>query len=186
MSPRTADRLSTEYALLGFLAAGARHGYDIYQELSDPGGLWLVWRIKQSQLYALLARLEERGYLTATLAPQGGRPPRKLYQRTRSGREAYLAWVKAPVEHGRQFRLDLLTKLFFARREGADTVALLLEGQRLACERWLRDLQAAVDETEEGESYQRLVRQYRAGQVQAMIDWLDTCRDELTPPAVIR
>lgn len=186
MRSRKMEPFPTEYALLGFLTESPRHGYDIYQELADPEGLWMVWRMKQSQLYALLARLEERGYLTSSLEPQGGRPPRKMYQLTQPGQEAYSRWLEAPVERGRQFRLDLLAKLFFAHRAGRAAVEKLLEAQRAVCRRWLCDLQATLEENGDGDSFRRLVHYYRAGQVQAMLDWLDTCQDERTPSILTR
>ncbi len=171
-------RPPTEYALLGFLTDGPRHGYDIYQEISEPGGLWLVWRMKHSQLYALLARLEDRGLLNSYRESEGSRPPRKMFQLTSSGREAFQHWMTAPVGRGRQIRLDLLTKLFFALREGSQAVENLLKAQRNTCESWLNDLQKETEEISEGETYRRVVHEYRIGQIRAVIDWLDTCMQE--------
>lgn len=169
------DSFPAGCALLGFFREGPRHGYDLYQELTDPQGLWLVWRMKQSQLYALLARLEEQGCLTSDLEPQEGRPPRKMYRLTPTGQEVFQAWVQAPVDRGRQVRVNLLTKLFFACREGPIVAQRLLDAQRALCQQWLDALQEAAAEDA---SFQRLVHQYRAGQVRAMIDWLHTCQDE--------
>jgi DNA-binding PadR family transcriptional regulator len=183
MSPRSADPLTLEKALLGFFRERPRHGYDLYQELSDPEGLWMVWRIKQSQLYALLGRLEERGLLSATLEPRGERPPRKVYRLTDVGRAVYRAWVEAPVEHGRQFRLDFLAKLFFVRSEGAETAAVLIDRQRAACSAWLGDLEASARAVPDAAPFQQLVLQYRIGQVHAMLGWLDACEHRLTTPA---
>jgi DNA-binding PadR family transcriptional regulator len=174
----------TELALLGFLKKNPRHGYDLYQELSEPEGLWQVWRMKQSQLYALLNRLEEQGYLAFSREAEGSRPPRKMYRMTPSGREAYASWVRAPVERGRQFRLDLWIKLFFAHREGGAVVTELLDAQQAACLDWQRELEEKGVSREDAEPYRRVVHQYRAGQVQAMLDWLDSSRNELTRPIV--
>ena len=63
----TRSALTIEYALLGLLYQQPRHGYEIYQELLAEDGLSLVWRLKQSHLYALLAKLEQQNYVTATL-----------------------------------------------------------------------------------------------------------------------
>lgn len=186
MDSPLSEELSSEHALLGFLAYGPRHGYDIYQELSDPDGLWMVWRMKQSRLYAMLARLEDHGLLTSSMEPQEGRPPRKMYALTAAGRAAYRAWIKTPVEHGRQFRLCLLTRLFFARREGPQAVEELIGGQRAACREWLCDLEESIDTAAEGASFKRLVFRYRSGQVEAMLDWLDSCEDEFAPAEVRR
>src|ERR1700686_164320 len=101
MSRTERHPLAMELALLGFLRRRPMHGYEIYQHLTDPEGLWLVWRLKQSQLYALLLRLEAEDFITSTLQPQDAHPPRKFFKLTRAGRERYLAWVRSAVPHGR-------------------------------------------------------------------------------------
>ncbi len=64
--PRQTSPLSIEYVLLGFLEKEPVHGYDLYKRLSSFKSVGLVWHIKQSQLYALLERLEEEGLVTST------------------------------------------------------------------------------------------------------------------------
>ena len=58
MTPMVRRPLGVEQALLGFLTGRPMYGYEIHQCLSQPAGLGRVWRVKQSQAYALLARLE--------------------------------------------------------------------------------------------------------------------------------
>src|SRR5690606_38475614 len=76
-----------ELALLGFLRPEPKHAYAIHQELSSPTGLGPVWQVNLSQLYALLGKLQEAGYLLATSEPQENRPPRKVFHLTDDGRE---------------------------------------------------------------------------------------------------
>lgn len=169
---------SLEIALLGFVRREARHGYAIYQELSDPAGLGVVWQIKLGQLYALLGKLEEQGYITAVLEPQENKPPRKLFHLTEAGEAALMAWLQTPVEHGRALRLEFLIKLYFARQEGAEWVAHLLAAQRAQCRAWLAVEQELIDaEWAHGREYNRLVHQFRHGQIQAMIAWLAHCEE---------
>lgn len=167
--------LPLETALLGFLSQESKHGYAIHQELTDPAGLGPVWQIKLSLLYAQLGKLEEAGYLTATTEPQENKPPRKIFHLTEEGQRAFLSWVKDPVQHGRSLRLEFLVKLYFARREGADVAARLLAAQRAQCHDWLAAEQEIVDE--EVRQYSRLVHQFRVGQIQAMLNWLDQCAE---------
>lgn len=171
--------LTTEYALLGFLRQRPMHGYEIHQQLSDPTGLGRVWRLKQSRLYALLGKLEDKDYVTTTLEPQSGRPPRKVFELTDSGREAFLSWVQSPVQHGRRFRLDFLAKLYFSRREGAAVTQTLIDQQRAACHVWLAEQQADAQELQVDHPYDWLVHQFRISQIRAMLDWLDTCEQTL-------
>ena len=97
MSPMVKTPLTMEYALLGFLRDAPMHAYEMHQKLLDAEALGMVWRIKQSQLYALLARLEEVGYLTTVTAPQETRPARKMMYMTEEGRAAFGAWLETPV-----------------------------------------------------------------------------------------
>ncbi len=169
-----AHPLTIEHALLGFIRQGAAHGYAIYQALSNPAGLGLVWNLKQSQLYALLGKLEDAGYIVAEVEIQESRPPRKLYSLTSAGERAFLAWLSQPVERGRQLRLEFLAKLYFARGESQETALELVEKQRHVCQRWLTGQQARA-KAAEAHPYDRLVHQFRQGQIEAMLAWLDHC-----------
>jgi DNA-binding PadR family transcriptional regulator len=173
--------LAIEHALLGFLRQSPMHGYEIHQRLSDPNGLGVVWHIKQSYFYALLTRLENENLIViASLQSQDFRPPRKVFALTPSGEKAYLNWVQSPVAHGRDVRLNFLIKFFFAQREGNEVVARLLERQKAACQEWLRQQEElAESRLGNGQQYAWLVCQFRIGQLQAMLDWLDIC--ERTP-----
>ncbi len=179
MSPMVTLPLTTEYALLGFLRRRPMHGYEIYQQLSDPTGLGLVWRLKQSRLYALLGKLEEHGLVTTTLELQESRPPRKIFELTDRGRQTFLSWVQSPVQHGRRFRLDFLAKLYFAQHEAPATAQKLIEQQRQTCLSWLEEQQAQAEGLEEPQPYDWLVHQFRVSQIQAMLHWLEVCQQTL-------
>ena len=170
--------LSIEHGLLGFLYQEPRHGYAIHQELSDPAGLGLVWQIKLSHLYALLGKLENAGFVSTTTELQENKPPRKIYHLTAEGQSAFLSWVQSPVKNGRSLRLEFLVKLYFARVEGAEVASHLLAAQRALCHDWLAVEQALInEELTNDRRYGRLVHQFRLGQIQAMLDWLDHCEE---------
>ncbi len=181
MSPMVKLPLTMEHALLGFLVRRPMHAYEMHQTLKETHALGLVWRLKQSQLYALLARLEDAGYITTVTESQGARPPRKIMHLTINGHEAFQHWLRIPVAHGRDFRQEFLAKLYFAQRESSETIAALAEHQQLACQRWLVDLETAAARVEP-RSYDWLVLQFRIGQVQAILAWLDTCMATLVDP----
>lgn len=171
-----APTLTVEHALLGFVAEQPSYGYEIYQQLSMPSELWQVWRMKQSQLYALLTKLEDAGHLSATLQAQEARPPRKVYALTEQGRTVYERWLTTPVPHGRQMRLEFLTKLYFAHRRHPDRVYELIEAQTRACEEWLAPLQERADGTSEPPFFTFAVQQFRLQQVESFLAWLATCQ----------
>jgi PadR family transcriptional regulator AphA len=172
MNPSHRTPLSIEWGLLGFLAEQPMHGYEIGQRLSQAAELGLVWHLKQSRLYALLTRLEQRGYVDYTMEPQDMRPPRKVYALTSEGKAALDAWLHSPVEHGRDFRLEFLAKLYFAQREGEATLRALFEAQHSLCQRWLTRQQRALEALARG-TFEWLVYRFRLGQVQAIVEWLE-------------
>ncbi len=180
MSPMVKTPLSMEHALLGFVRQHPLHAYEIHQTLAQAEALGLVWHLKQSQTYALLARLEEAGYLAATIEPQDLRPPRKVLHLTPTGEATFVRWLGTPVHHGRDFRLEFLAKLFFAAREADDALPKLLAAQRTACQTLLADLQTQLTAIVPARPYDRLVLQFRIGQLAATLAWLDTCATTLT------
>ena len=183
MSPMVKLPLTLEHALLGFVRTQPTHAYEIHQRLEQAEALGLVWHLKQSQLYALLARLEEAGYLASTTEPQGNRPPRKVLQLTPSGHAAFTRWMTTPVEHGRDFRQEFMAKLFFAQQDGSKTAAALLELQRNACQRWLAGLRGQLAVVDPSRTYETLVLRFRIGQLEAILTWLDACTVTLLEPA---
>lgn len=169
--------MTIEWSLLGLLAEQPMHGYELHQRLTVTTGLSLVWHIKQSQLYAVLARLEERGYLTTTLETQEARPPRKIHALTPAGRSALEAWVRTPVPRGRDFRLEFLAKVYCARQQGDATLHALLTAQETIFHKWLAELQNTLD-TLSPTSFEALVYRFRVGQVQGMLAWLEQTKTE--------
>jgi DNA-binding PadR family transcriptional regulator len=170
-----------EIALLGLLRAHPRHAYELHQLLQEGAEpLGIIWRLKQSNLYALLAKLEEAGYVASTVELHGARPPRKILRLTPQGREAFAEWMKSPVEHGRDFRLEFLAKLYFATQASASTVRDLLSMQRQACVRWIAELRAQLDTGDPDKPFERLIFEFRLTQSEATLRWLDTCEQTLT------
>jgi len=177
--PMVKQPLTIEHALLGFVRQQPIYGYEIHQRLLASAELGLVWSIKQSLLYAHLTRLEEEGLLSSTLVPQGQRPPRKILRLTAAGESAFLRWVRSPVEHGRDFRLEFLARIYFARQESSTAALELTARQRRASVQRLAALGEQVATLEAARSYDWLVLRYRIGQLEAALSWLDLCADWL-------
>jgi PadR family transcriptional regulator AphA len=177
--PRHQSPLSLEYILLGLLDQNPVHGYDLYKNILHLEGISLVWHIKQSQLYALLDKLEVGGLLNSRLLPGEAHPARKEYRITETGKEVFFAWRASPVSHGREMRQEFLAKLYFAQQAGRKVGLDLIEGQKQTCQGWLADLQAGYSSQADGQLYARMVLRYRLSQTKAMLEWLDFCRDEI-------
>ena len=182
MSPMVKLPLALEHALLGLLREQPMHAYQMYQRLAQAEDLGLVWHLKQSQLYALLARLEDAGYIAATVEPQGSRPPRRMLHLTASGAAALDTWLHTPVAHGREFRQEFMAKLFFAGQDDPPAVGQLIADQRAACRCWLADLHTQADRVGDEGSFAWLVLQFRIANLEAILRWLDICTATLDVP----
>ncbi len=180
MSPRRQSPLTLEYVLLGFVDQSPIHGYDLYKKITSHEGVSLVWQIKQSQLYALLEKLETEGLLTSSLVAGDAYPLRKEYRTTNLGRQSFYAWMTSPVEHMRDVRMEFMARLYFALKVGSNLALELVEGQLHACAGWLRGMQAAYTALAEEQQYERMVYRFRIAQTETLLAWLESCRKELS------
>ncbi|MDX1935201.1 MAG: helix-turn-helix transcriptional regulator [Capsulimonadales bacterium] len=76
--------------ILGVLQQDALHGYEISRRINQSSQGDAI-RVKESQLYPVLHRLEAEGRITADWIPQEGKPARKVYRLTDEGRRALAA-----------------------------------------------------------------------------------------------
>jgi len=166
-------RPASEYALLGALMTGPRHGYEILTFLRE--GLAAIWHIPTSQLYAQLKRLEEQGRLRSSLEEQETRPSKRVFAITDEGRKAFGAWVLAPCRHVRDLRVEFLAKLFFIRMLGMDGSSLL-QGQAEMLDRTLARMGAQIEK--ENDPHRRLAAGFKRATAAAWRRWLE---DEALP-----
>jgi len=178
MSPLNSRPLNIELALLCYLRQGSLHGYQIHLRVLESDGLGQVWHVKQANLYSILNKLEEEGYIIGSLEVQQVRPNRLIYHLTKSGEEAFLRWMIAPVSTPRQIRQSFMAKLYCAMREDAQTVLTLVENQLVVCQRWL-DNQNLLLSTTANDLYNRQIHQFRLGQIQATNDWLKSIQSNI-------
>jgi DNA-binding PadR family transcriptional regulator len=186
-----------EYALLGLLWDGPRHGYELHRSFATDQELGAICRLEQSQLYAFLKKLEQLGYIEGTLEPQEGRPPRRVVGLTRAGRQIFRQWIEAPVPRPRDVRLLFLLKLYFARAFGAETILNLITRQIEACQAFLKKLEERPPGAETGGSpaavsstalqdFRVIVHQARIRQIQATIGWLQELQGQAELIALAR
>ncbi len=175
MCPLKRSPLTIELALLGYFQRGPSYGYEIFQEITRPEGLGLIWRIKQSQVYALLDRLERAGLVNGMLETQENRPPRRLLSLTETGRKAFKEWVTAPVPQPRSFRREFLAKLFFALQDSPQTTRALIEHQVAVCQEWSGRVNRELNEKAAKPVFANLVYSYRAEQINTIDRFLKVC-----------
>jgi PadR family transcriptional regulator AphA len=175
--PRRSHQLgAADYALLGLLMLGPRHGYELAPYFAADGTLGLVCTLGVSRLYALLHALEELGLVHAESSVVSGGPPRKVFSLTETGEAAFQQWLDRPIRQLRLIRQDFLLKLFFSRRLPGNDPAPLVERQIAAC-RAVADELATHAEAEPPASFAALVYESRLAMARATIAWLEAERD---------
>ncbi len=129
----TRSRRSDRYAVIAALAASPAHGYALHERLSRAFGS--AWKIAQSQLYAVLARLEEEGLIEAIGEERvPGRPPRRVFAATEGAREEAVRWATRPCPRTRDLRVEVPVKVWVLRQLSVDGVHAFLEAQHSTLE----------------------------------------------------
>lgn len=90
--------MSLRYAILGLLSRDSLTGYDLAKRFETMVASF--WSAGHSQIYPELAALHAEGMVTFDVVMQGGKPSKKIYTITDSGREALAGWVTEPQEKG--------------------------------------------------------------------------------------
>ncbi len=174
MSPRRASPLALEFILLDLVDQKPRHGYEIHKELVRLEGIGLVWRLNQSQLYALLDKLEERGLLEGQVLAGENRPDRRELRLSADGKKLLEEWADLPVESQRFMRQEFLAKLHHVYRvDPGSRMARLIDRQKASCLRWETTLLLEMENTLPGLDFNCAVLDYRLRQVRATREWLE-------------
>lgn len=161
---------STQYVLLGTLYSGQKHGYEIMQFLESA--LESTWRVSTSQLYVLLKRLEREGLLRSTLETQKTRPSKRIFSLTPVGTNAFLEWLRTPVKHVRDLRIEFLAKLFFFRRLSLPGGNHVVNAQVNVLEEIKGRIRKRQDT--ENDPFNKLVLGIRVMTVESWLKWLRT------------
>ncbi len=75
-----------EIAILGLLAEGPKHGYQIHQDIKRREMDWWA-KIKLASIYTTLTRLEEQALIKSEKEKVGNTPERTVYSLTPQGRD---------------------------------------------------------------------------------------------------
>jgi DNA-binding PadR family transcriptional regulator len=166
-----------EHAILGLLyfEEGGGHGYDLARHFGDDQPLGDVLKLEPGMLYHHLKKLGRTGWVTVDVEPQGTRPPRQVYTLTDDGKTELLRWLREPVTHTREIRLEFLIKLYFARLLDPALAADLVRGQLDKSREMESTLETRlVASTAAATDFARQVLDLRLLQTRAAITWLES------------
>lgn len=175
--------MAAEHAILGLLAlseSGMGHGYDLARQFSPEAPLGNVVRLEPGMVYHHLKKLERLGWVTAVPEMGSGRPTRRLFALSSSGRAELQRWLAEPVARTREIRLDFLVKLYLALLLDPALAVRLVDEQRQLCARLVESLANRLRRTQGEEkqdvaaaSFGDMVLDMRLAQTRAALAWLD-------------
>ena len=166
-----AGSLSPEFALLGFLYGSPCHGYDLHQRLQTELGH--VWHVSQSQAYAILKRLENRGDISVQVVEQDKLPAKQMLKITAPGRKRFLDWLENDIgSNARSIRLEFLTRLYFIQLYKPEKTAQIYQTQFdeiTSNIQRLKNLQASIPSNQD---YNKLSIDLRLRQLKLIQIWM--------------
>jgi PadR family transcriptional regulator AphA len=165
---------SPDPVVLGLLAVHACHGYQLLEYFHDPDHLGRVWAMSTSQLYAVLKRLEQQGFVAGRDVASIDAPIRTEYHLTEAGRASLDLWLheKQPSPSVRRVRVEFLSRLYIARLLNVPT-APIVRRQKAACQLQHRLLVTQRDEAAPGVGL--LALDFMIAQINAVLQWIDRC-----------
>jgi PadR family transcriptional regulator AphA len=165
---------SPDHVVLGLLAVHACHGYQLLEYFHDPDHLGRVWMMSTSQLYAVLKRLEQQGFVAGRDVASIDAPIRTEYHLTEAGRATLDLWLneKRPSASVRRVRVEFLSRLYIARLLNVPT-APIVRHQKAACQLQHKLLVAQRDEAAPGVGL--LALDFMIAQISAVLQWIDRC-----------
>lgn len=163
------------HALLALLAKEPAHASELRQVLEAEFGA--LWPTNDGHVYVLLGRLESAGLVRGETAPEQSRR-RKVYALTPAGQDELRRWLDEPVE-ATPVRTELLSKIVLAERGRLADPLVLIDRQRRAHLRRLREVQRLGHELP-GRGAQALLVEGAALHLQADLRWLELCEQHYT------
>jgi DNA-binding PadR family transcriptional regulator len=163
--------------LLALLAKEPAHGYELKARLEQTfGEAYPAPNI--GQIYLTLQRLERAGLVSSQDVAQATRPNKRVYELTAAGRETVAQWLDAPSDEPR-VRDDFFMKLALGPLAGDVDRLGLINRQRRHYLTQMRALSSLAAENNDSDPIPRLLVEGAVLHVQADLDWLERCQEEL-------
>ena len=163
--------------LLALLAKEPAHGYELKLALEQIFGQAYP-SPNIGQIYVTLKRLEQDGLVRSQDVEQATRPNKRVYELTPAGREALRSWVEEPSE-GPRVRDEFFIKLVLAPMSGLADRMELMNKQRRHYFGIMRSLTQMQAESDPADTPARLLIEGAILHLQADLDWLERCQEEL-------
>lgn len=149
----------------------AMHGYDLHRQYETHLGR--VWKLSQSQTYAVLKRLNAGG-LIENLSGEESPGARRVFAVTPLGVRRFSVWLMHPSDcSARVLRMEFIARLFFAgMQEDPGVVSVIIEDQIAAVERSLASHERVLGGIPSEDVFNRLSMDFRVSQLRSSLAWL--------------
>lgn len=166
--------MSVSHVLLGVLADGPAHGYDLKREHDArfPGAKELAY----GQVYAALQRLERDGFVEVVETLRGSGPERVVFALTDAGRAELEEWLGGCEPAGPYAADELVRKAVTALRLGADARDFL-ERQRVVHLARMRELLAVQRGADDAAG--RIAADHTVFHLDADLKWLEAAAERV-------
>lgn len=172
--------MAVKHGILGILARGPRHGYEIKSEFDQlTGGLW---ELNVGQIYSTLDRLLKEGLVALELSDGAGEE-KKVYGVTAKGLTELDTWLDRPPLKPKPVRDENFVRLALLRERDLEAGFALLESQRRVYHLEMADLtrqKVALGRSGAPDRvWQELLLDAALLHAEADLRWLDVCEAKL-------
>ena len=121
-----------DFAVLGLLAEAPTHGFAISKELGPHGSVGRILTVHRPLTYRALGRLVELGFASPMQTEPGDAGPQRVIHRiTPTGRRRLNRWLREPVGHIRDMRIQFQLKLVLLHRSATSPLELVRAQRRV-------------------------------------------------------
>ncbi|ABN52721.1 MAG TPA: PadR family transcriptional regulator [Hungateiclostridium thermocellum] len=169
-----------KHGILGLLNYGDMTGYEIMKVFRDS--LSFFWTANTSQIYRELNTLKKDGFVTDIVVKQTGKPDKKVFSITESGREELKRWLRE-YDYGNR-NSPLCMKVFFSgelpKEENIERLREIKNEAQQAIERYssvfetMKIYKGMVARPEDS-VYWNMTVEYGIRYMKMLSEWCDCC-----------
>lgn len=174
-----------KHGILGLLNYGSMTGYDIM--LTFKKSLNFFWTVQTSQIYRELQTLKSKGWVTDQNISQSGKPDKKLFSITESGRKELNRWLMED-DTGFETKSPIMMKTFFRGEKSIDENIEFFKKIQKNCGEFMLSMKETpksismykqVVKNPQTSLYWKMTIQYGVMYIQTLNEWANQCINEL-------
>lgn len=174
--------MDTKTLCLGVLTRGDASGYEIKKAFED-GPFGHIQEIGFGSIYPALAQLLKDGLVSVTRFAQEGRPDKKVYSLTATGRLALLDALDEPTEADK-VRSDFLFRMMFAHLLSPSVLEAMIDERTAILKSSIERLERFA-ETGPADSSEAFINGYALAIYRAMLDYIEDHRYQLVGASLL-